>query len=468
MKRILVLIAIFGAAVILVAQQGRRVRAGARNEVMFTSVPEHPFDVVLSRPGDRSVTATVLAYQDLAAYIEYAGRRSKPLDLKKGTPLPVLLEGLSANTKYTYRLCYRKPGVSGIECSEDYTFHTQRPPGDSFTVTLQADSHLDSNTDPAIYTRTLTNALADEPDFHIDLGDTFMTDKYPAYQDAAAQYLAQRYYFGLLCHSAPLFVALGNHDGEQGRFLNGAAENMAVWSNGMRKRYFPNPEPDGFYSGNENADPVAGLLEDYYAWEWGDALFVVLDPFLYTKSRGGQQDNWGWTLGPNQYRWLQRTLERSKARYKLVFLHHLVGGADSQRGGVEAALFYEWGGANPDGSDGFAVHRPGWAMPIHKLLAKYGVSIVFHGHDHLFARQELDGIVYQEVPQPGFSRYETPHSAKDYGYTDGVILGSPGHLRLRVSPEEIKVDYVRPYLPGAENSSRHNGDIAFSYAFHKK
>ncbi len=24
------------------------------------------------------------------------------------------------------------------------------------------------------------------------------------------------------------------------------------------------------------------LREDYYAWEWGDALFVVIDEFQYT------------------------------------------------------------------------------------------------------------------------------------------------------------------------------------------
>ena len=27
-------------------------------------------------------------------------------------------------------------------------------------------------------------------------------------------------------------------------------------------------------------------------------------------------------------------------------------------------------------------------------------SIYFHGHDHCFAKQAKDGIVYQEVPQP--------------------------------------------------------------------
>lgn len=214
---------------------------------------------------------------------------------------------------------------------------------------------------------------------------------------------------------------------------------------------------------DQTPDPVAGPLEDYYAWEWGDALFVVLDPFLYTKQRGRAGDNWGWTLGTEQYRWLQSTLEHSRARYKLVFLHHLVGGADSQRGGVEAAKNFEWGGLNADGTPGFAAYRPGWAMPIHELLVKGGVSMVLHGHDHLFARQELDGIVYQEVPQPAFPRYENARSAAEYGYVNGVILGSPGHLRLRFAPQGITVDYVRPYLPAAENSTRHNRDVSYSY-----
>jgi hypothetical protein len=39
-------------------------------------------------------------------------------------------------------------------------------------------------------------------------------------------------------------------------------------------------------------------------------------------------------------------------------------------------------------------------MPIHQLLVRNKVAAVFHGHDHLFAKQDLDGIVYQEVPQP--------------------------------------------------------------------
>jgi hypothetical protein len=103
----------------------------------------------------------------------------------------------------------RLPGTNSAE----YSFHTARQPGSSFVFTITADSHLDEQTDPQLYGQTLANALAGKPDFHIDLGDTFMTEKHPTRDDAARQYLAQRYYLGQICHSAPFFFVLGNHDG---------------------------------------------------------------------------------------------------------------------------------------------------------------------------------------------------------------------------------------------------------------
>lgn len=436
-------------------------KSGSRQPLQTSAcndVPAHPFDLILGRPTSNSVTVSVLCYEDSQACVAYgtnqanlASRTSSRL-FKHGEPAEVVLAGLQPNTRYFYQLCAAPKG-SGV-----FSFHTARPPGSSFTFTITADSHLDENTDPALYQRTLANALADEPDLHVDLGDTFMTEKHPTREAAARQYLAQRYYFGQLCHSAPLFLVLGNHDGETPRPRSADAGSLAVWANLMRKRYFPNPAPDGFYTGDATQYPQAGLLEDYYAWEWGDALFVVLDPFWFTQPQRGQRDNWKRTLGPEQYQWLKRTLEGSRATFKFIFIHHLVGGKDNQgRGGVEAAPFYEWGGRNADGSDGFKQNRPGWPGPIHQLLVEHRVSIVFHGHDHFYARQELDGIVYQEVPQPGCpGSGAPPQSAADYDYRSGIILGSSGHLRVSVSPGMAKVAYIRAAVG-------HPGEVRDSY-----
>jgi len=422
-------------------------KSGSRQPVQTSKcndVPAHPFDLILGRPTSNSVTVSVLCYNDTEGCIAYGVQPGElvnktPVRLfRKGEPAEIVLPALQPNTQYSYRLLSTR--TNGVELA----FHTARPPGSTFTFTVTADSHLDEHTDAALYQLTLANALADAPDFHIDLGDTFMSEKHPTREAAARQYLAQRYYFGQLCQSAPLFLVLGNHDGETPRGPGSNASGLAVWSNLMRKRYFPNPIPGRFYSGNGARHPEAGLLQDYYAWQWGDALFVVLDPFWFTQKPQGQSDNWNRTLGAGQYQWLEHTLEASRARFKFVFIHHLVGGADSQcRGGVEAALFFEWGGRNRDGADVFKEKRPGWPRPIHQLLVQNDVSIVFHGHDHLYARQGLEGIVYQEVPQPGDPRGSTRNAA-EYGYGNGVILGSSGHLRIVVSPSQAKVDYIRP------------------------
>ncbi len=421
-------------------------KGGSRQPIQSSKcndVPTHPFDLILGRPTSNSLTVSALCYEEAEGFIAYGTQpgmlvsRIPARSFRKGEPVEIVLSPLQPNTPYSCQLRLARTN------SGEFTFHTARLPGSSFTFTLTADSHLDEHTDAAVYQRTLGNARADAPDFHIDLGDTFMSEKQPSREAAAKQYVAQRYYFGQLCWSAPLFLVLGNHDGESPRGRGRDADGLAVWSNSLRKRYFPNPVPDSFYVGNGTKHPEAGLLQDYYAWEWGDALFVVLDPFWFTQKQRGPSDSWKRTLGTEQYQWLKHTLESSHAKLKFVLIHHLVGGMDNQcRGGAEAAPFFEWGGRNPDGSDGFRQNRPGWPVPIHQLLAQNQVNIVFHGHDHLYAKQEFDGLVYQAVPQPGDPRGNT-RSAAEYGYKGGTILGSSGHLRVVVAASQATVDYVR-------------------------
>lgn len=443
--------------------RGRGGKRGPQAGTFHTEVPAHAFDVILSRPTTRSVIASVLAYQDLDAYLEYGPTsgafplHTATFHLAKGEPREIAVEPLTPDTPYSYRLRHRPPASAEFAAGPAWTFHTARPLGATFTFAIQADSHLDENTSPETYSATLANVLAGQPDFYIDLGDTFMTDKRrDDFSQALPQYLAQRHYFGLLCHSAPLFMALGNHDGENSVRPGG----MAAWAGKERRRYFPNPRPDGFYSGNP------APLEDYYSWEWGDALFIVLDPYAYSTAAGETGGDWSLTLGRAQYDWLQRTLEHSSAAFKFVFTHNLIGGKDmdgKMRGGVEVARYLEWGGLNLDNSPGFAHARPGWPMPIHQLLVANHVTAVFHGHDHLYARQELDGILYQEVPQPGAVNPGVGRRAADYDYTHGTVLDGSGHIRVTVSPSQVRTEFVRTWTPGAESGDRQNREVADSF-----
>lgn len=428
------------------------------------SVPDHAFNIILGRLTDHEATVRVLFHSDVQAYLSYGtqtgelSKKTKGQNLETGQPFDFVIDSLTKNQRYFYRIIYRTMGRT--EQSDEYMFHTQRDKGSAFVFTVQADSHLDENTSGEVYLRTLTNALADQTDFHFALGDTFMTGKYVEPELSEPQYLAQRYYLGQLCHSAGLYFALGNHDGEAGN------RGSNVWATMTRKKYLPNPFPNDFFTGNEQREQEVGLPENYYQFEWGDAQFIVLDPFRHTITRsrgGGSGDNWYWTLGEKQYQWLKQSLDESESKLRFVFLHHLVGGSQqNQRGGKEVAMFWEWGGQGSSGRDEFDRHRPGWGKSIHQMLVDHGVSVVFHGHDHMFIKQDLDGIVYQLVPQPGHPRSGVK-SARDYGYLSGEVQRSSGHVRVRVNGDSARVDYVRAYLPAAEGGGRMNGDVSYSY-----
>jgi len=181
-------------------------------------VPEYLFNIMLGKPDANSITASVLAWKDMEAFISFGesvnamNRRTASLRLKIGEPVSVLLDGLKANTLYYYQLTYRVVGDEPVRDSV-HSFVTQRTQGSRFSFAMQADSHLDISTDVRVYQQTLTNILADKPDFMIDLGDTTMVDKFGSfYTRAESQYKAQRYYLGQIADSVPVLLTLGNHE----------------------------------------------------------------------------------------------------------------------------------------------------------------------------------------------------------------------------------------------------------------
>ena len=447
----------------------------------------------LGIPTDRSVTLNLETNRPVELYVEYGAApgtytaRTPASTYPAATPIELRIEAppgaaaLQANRRYYYRVRYRSPGEAVFRARGERSFNTARPRGTSFTFTLTADPHLDEVTSQALFTLAMRNIGADNPDFHVDLGDIFMSDKMATilpglpvnYGLIEFRAVTLRNNFAEFVHSVPFMFTLGNHEAEY-RYVYDADrsaakdQNVASWNLIARKNYFPTPVPDGaFYTGSAETRLVAGrneLLENYYAWEWGDALFVVLDPFNNTLANpnSNPSDNWRWSLGKAQYDWLKATLQASRARFKFLFLHHLVGGVASARGGIESAHLYEWGGRNADDTDGFAARRPGWDMPIHALLVAHKVSAVFHGHDHFYGYQQLDGIVYQECPQPGTANFSTG-SARDGQYTLGTILPNSGHLRITVAPDGTMVEYVRAALPNQETATLRNRAVAHTY-----
>lgn len=431
--------------------------------------------LVLGRPTASGITVSVLTAMAHEGYIEYgttAGKDARKTEVSPfpaGTPVEVLLDKLPANTEAFYRLCLRQPGQATFAAGPEGRFHTQRAPGSPFTFEIQGDSHPErpQQFDAGLYVQTLRAAATDRPDFYLAIGDDFSADKLGAASAPAVSkvYLTQRYFLSLLAQTTPLFLVNGNHEQAALANLDGTPNNVAVWAQTARSRYFPQPAPDGFYTGNDKPVEHIGPLRDYYAWTWGDALFVVIDPYWHSPQPvdnvygGGEKrrDMWAVTLGEEQYRWFKEALETSKAKYKFVFSHHVLG---TGRGGIELAGNFEWGGKGKDGVDEFAKRRPGWEAPIHQLMAKSGVTIFFQGHDHIFVRQQLDGVTYQTLPEPADPNFELYNKE---AYRSGDALPNSGRVRVRVAQEKVSVEYIRSRLPKDATAEHPDGEVAFRY-----
>lgn len=393
---------------------------------------------------------------------------------------------LNADTSYFYRIQYRlasatdsfAPGPAG-------SFHTQRPPGSTFVFVTQGDSHPErANTmfHPQLYTQTLRAAATEHPDFYITNGDDFSVDtlRTPYTQsDVTGRYTLQLGYFNSLGGSVPLFLGTGNHEETSLSNYNlptdtANSNQVPIWAQNARNLYYASPAPNdpntgSFYTGNQTTLPGIGILRDYYAWQWGDALFVVIDPYWSSPAQvdtglGGQNgtgsrtnDKWSITHGDAQYQWLKQTLEQSKAKWKFIFAHHVMG---TGRGGAAIANQFEWGGNNNNGTFGFPANRPTWPLPIHQLMVANHVTVFFQAHDHLFAHEVVDGVTYQSLPNPADNTY-TAFNADAYS---GDVLPNSGYTKVTVSPSAVKVDYVRQWLPSDERApDRVSGNIAFSY-----
>ena len=439
--------------------------------------------IVLGRPTDKSIAANVLAPTAQNLFVEFGTQpgsypgQSNQVPLAANQPAELELSALSPNTRYYYRLRFRLPGANTFDVTPEYSFMTSRAPGSTFIFGVQGDSHperVNQMFNSAFYTRTLQTVAADNPDFFLTLGDDFSVDQINQANPRAVtqaqvveRYTIQRPYLGIIGKSAPIFLINGNHEQAARYLLDGTPNNVAVWAQNARNLFYSQPAPDAFYSGNPEVIPnIAGPLRNYFAWTWGDALFVAIDPYwgspvvVDNDFYGGNKrsDLWDVTHGEAQYQWLKSTLEQSKAKYKFVFAHHVLG---TQRGGIDVALKYEWGGQNNNGSLGFAANRPNWALPIHQLMAANKVTIFFQGHDHIFVHQQLDGVTYQSLGNPADPNYSLFNAD---AYATGERFPNSGYARVTVTPTGVKVDYVRTYLTADESPTRKNGTVEFSYS----
>jgi len=96
------------------------------------SAVSQKFSVILGRPTDKSITASVVFDQNTDYFLEY-GTSTGVYTTKSsiyagvtGVPEEIEIPNLTGNTRYFYRLGYKLKTVSSYANSPEYSFITQR------------------------------------------------------------------------------------------------------------------------------------------------------------------------------------------------------------------------------------------------------------------------------------------------------------------------------------------------------
>lgn len=189
-----------------------------------------------------------------------------------------------------------------------------------------------------------------------------------------------------ILRTTPLYPSLGNHDVAE----DGGAAYLDAF-------VLPRNTRDG--------------SERYYSFDYGNAHFIAVDAYQ------------PFTPDSAQYQWLAADLAATDRPWCFVFLHPSP---------------YSTG---PHGSH-LALHNA-----LGPLFERYGVAVVFSGHDHLYERSlprrdfEPDGrgVVYVVSGGGGASLYHT-------GQADWVAFNRSAHhvMRVTVSRGNVTLEAVLP------------------------
>jgi len=142
--------------------------------------------------------------------------------------------------------------------------------------------------------------------------------------------------------------------------------NAAAYRNKFERPYAPLLEAGvKFYASLGNHDDAAQRFyapfnmdrRHYYSHGTGDVRFFALDSTY---------------MSPEQLQWIQEELSRSNEKWKIAYMHHPMY-SSGQRHGPTPAL----------------------RASLEPLFARYGVDVVFAGHEHFYERMRPQGgIVY--------------------------------------------------------------------------
>jgi len=166
--------------------------------------------------------------------------------------------------------------------------------------------------------------------------------------------------------------------------------------------------------------PYPYVAARYWSFDYGPAHFVVVDQYS------------DYSPGSAQLDWIENDLATSTKPWKFVYFHEPGWSAGGGHENLVAVQDY-----------------------IHPLCLEYGVRVVFAGHNHYYARADVDGV--QHVTTGGGG---APIREPDPGYPFIVTTAAEHHFcKVEIDGEELRFEAVAPdgtvldaFALGAETS----------------
>ena len=216
-----------------------------------------------------------------------------------------------------------------------------------FSFTVAGDNRPANNElpQPAVFQEILNSIKHENTSFFVNTGDIIMgnTQNPSILERQFSDYIA-----AISVLAIPMYVACGNHD----------------VANSVSREFF---EKFLKLSKNPNFKP-----EFFYSFKFEGINFIILDAY--------EPGNWGAVKG-QELSWLESVLAKMKDEEVFIFVHPPVYSVLNP-------------GCITDGSKHVAFSSKKNQDYIRELFKKFNVDGVFHGHEHLFNKQNIEGTEY--------------------------------------------------------------------------
>jgi len=145
---------------------------------------------------------------------------------------------------------------------------------------------------------------------------------------------------------------------------------------------------------------------EFFDWSFDDgpAHFVILDQYY-----GGDENSPRW-------QWLREDLANSTKKWKIIFVHEPGWSAGPHENNIDVQKI------------------------IHPIAVRYGVAIVFAGHNHYYSRALVDGVTYITTGGAGAPLYDPENGWPNIITSEKIFH----YVRVEIDGDSLTLNALTP------------------------